>query len=266
MSWWGKLAGGAFGFMLGGPLGALLGAVLGHNLDRGLSGLETERLEPGERERVQTAFFTATFSIMGHLAKVDGSVSRKEIDLAEAVMRKMDLDADMRETAMRLFNQGKRDSFPLQEVVEQFRLECHRRSTLIQMFIEIQLQAAYADGTINSAEERLLLDICWQLGIPETLFRTLEQMILAEQHFAGGGGGSRNEYVAPSLDDAYAILNISASASDREVKRAYRRQTSQHHPDKLVAKGLPEEMMKIATEKTHEIRQAYEQIKEARGF
>ncbi|HXK57708.1 MAG TPA: co-chaperone DjlA, partial [Gammaproteobacteria bacterium] len=102
MSWWGKLAGGAFGFILGGPLGALLGAVLGHNLDRGLSGLEAESLQPGEQERVQTAFFTATFSIMGHLAKVDGSVSRKEIDLAEAVMRKMELDADMRATAIRL--------------------------------------------------------------------------------------------------------------------------------------------------------------------
>lgn len=266
MGWWGKLAGGAFGFILGGPLGALLGAVLGHNLDRGLAGLAAERLQPGEQERVQTAFFTATFSIMGHLAKVDGSVSRKEIDLAEVVMERMDLDEAMRETAIRLFKQGKNKDFPLEEVVEQFRRECHGRSTLIQMFIEIQLQAAYADGKFNAAEERLLLHICRQMGIPEFLFRRLEQMIQAERHFAGGDGGTRNEHAAPSLDDAYAILNISRNASDDEVKRAYRRQTSQHHPDKLVAKGLPEEMMKLAAEKTHEIRQAYEQIKEARGF
>ncbi|MCP5405934.1 MAG: co-chaperone DjlA [Chromatiaceae bacterium] len=266
MSWWGKLAGGAFGFILGGPLGALLGAVLGHNLDRGLSGLEAERLPPGEQERVQTAFFTATFSVMGHLAKADGSVSRGEIDLAEAVMLKMDLGTDMRKAAIRLFNQGKRDSFPLEEVVEQFRRECHRRSTLIQMFIEIQLQAAYADGKIDPAEKRLLLRICAQLGIPESLFHRLEKMIEAEYHFAGEGGRSRKEYAAPTLDDAYAILNVSRHASDDEITRAYRRQISQHHPDKLVAKGLPEEMMKIASEKTHEIRQAYEQIKAARGF
>ncbi|MCB1830805.1 MAG: co-chaperone DjlA [Chromatiaceae bacterium] len=266
MSWWGKLAGGAFGFILGGPLGALLGAVLGHNLDRGLAGLEAEWLQPGEQERVQTAFFTATFSIMGHLAKVDGSVSREEIDLAELVMERMDLDKAMRETAIRLFKQGKSEDFPLDEVVEQFRSECHGRSTLIQMFIEIQLQAAYADGKFNAAEERLLLHICRQMGIPETLFRRLEQMVQAERHFAGGDGEARNEYAAPSLDDAYAILNIPRNASNDEVKRAYRRQTSQHHPDKLVAKGLPEEMMKIAAEKTHEIRQAYEQIKAARGL
>ena len=266
MSWWGKLAGGAFGFVLGGPLGAILGAVLGHNLDRGLSGLATEGMQPGEQERVQTAFFTATFTIMGHLAKADGSVSRREIDLAEAVMDKMDLDADMRQTAIRLFNQGKSRDFPLEEVVEQFRRECHRRSTLMQMFIEIQLQAAFADGKINSAEEQLLLNICRQLGIPESLFRRLEQMVQAELHFAGGGRHYQQEQAAPSLDDAYAILNIPREASDNEVKRAYRRQTSQHHPDKLVAKGLPEEMMKIAAEKTHEIRQAYEQIREARGL
>ena len=269
MSWWGKLAGGAFGYVLGGPLGALLGAVLGHNLDRGLAGLEVEEesLEPGEQERVQTAFFTTTFSIMGHLAKVDGSVSRTEIDVAEAVMAKMDLDAEMRRTAIRLFNQGKQTDFPLNEVLEQFRLECHRRSILTQMFIEILLQAAYADGAMNPAEERLLLHICRQMGISEFLFRQLERMIQAERHFSGRTG-RRAEAVSPgpALKDAYAILNIPPSASDAEVKRAYRRQTNLHHPDKLVAKGLPEEMMKIAAEKTHEIRQAYEQIKTVRGF
>jgi len=134
VSWWGKLAGGAFGFMLGGPLGALLGAVLGHNLDKGLRGLEQdEGIAPGDQERVQTAFFTATFSIMGHLAKADGRVSKDEIALARTVMERMDLDADMRRAAIELFDQGKRAHFPLDDVLEQFRRECHRRSTLIQM-------------------------------------------------------------------------------------------------------------------------------------
>ena len=71
---------------------------------------------------------------------------------------------------------------------------------------------------------------------------------------------------ASMLQDAYAVLNISAEASDDEVKKAYRRLLSQHHPDKLVAKGLPEEMIKLATERTHQIRSAYEQIRGHRGF
>lgn len=268
MSWWGKLAGGAFGFILGGPLGALLGAVMGHSMDRGLDMLSREQgLPPGDRERVQTAFFTATFSVMGRVAKADGRVTKDEVALAEAVMSEMELDADMRRTAIDLFEQGKADDFPLDEVLDQFRRECHRRVTLIQMFIEIQLQAAYADGVLDPAEEALLLSICGRLGIPEFLFRRLERMIQAERHgeARGGARGGRAEPGRPTLEDAYAILNISPDVSNADVKKAYRRLTNQHHPDKLVAKGLPEEMMKMAAHKTHEIRQAYEKVKVSRG-
>ena len=98
MTWWGKLFGGAFGFMLGGPLGALIGAALGHSFDKGLSSLPTDEagFAPGDRERVQTAFFTATFSVMGHVAKVDGRVSENEIALAQSVMAEMSLGPDLR--------------------------------------------------------------------------------------------------------------------------------------------------------------------------
>lgn len=272
MSWWGKLVGGAFGFMLGGPLGAVLGAALGHKFDKGLEGLPEDAIEwgGGDRERVQTAFFTATFSVMGSVSKADGQVSPSEIRLAEAVMSQMSLSAEMRQTAVRLFNEGKADDFPLDDVLEQFRQECHRRQTLIQMFVEILLQAAYADGAMHKAEESLLLHICERLNIPEFTFRRLEQMIRAERHYTGAGAGQKGQRAAQpprfTLTDAYAILNINEDASDKEVKLAYRRLMSQHHPDKLVAKGLPEEMMKIAAQKTDEIRKAYVQVKEARGM
>lgn len=272
MTWWGKVVGGALGFVLGGPLGALLGGALGHNLDRGMASLEgAEGLDPGERERVQTAFFTATFSVMGHMAKVDGQVTRREIALAEAVMAQMELSPDMRRAAIGLFDEGKSDAFPLDDVLEQFRRECHRRRTLIQMFLEIQIQAAYADGLAGPREERLLLYICRQMGIPEFLFRRLEQLVRLQQEFASGTAGQggrapRQPAVqGPTLSQSYAVLGVDEKASDAEVKRAYRRLLSQHHPDKLVSKGLPEEMMKLATQKTHEIRQAYEAITRARA-
>ncbi len=267
MGWWGKLAGGAFGFMLGGPLGALLGAALGHNFDKGLGSLERDRIagQGAGQERIQTAFFTATFSVMGHLAKADGRVSPEEIAQAKAVMAHMDLDADMRRAAIELFNQGKQRGFPLDEVLTQFRRECRRRTTLIQMFIEIQIQAAYSDGRLDPAEDHLLLHICNKLGIPEFLYRQLERMVRAEHHFGSNAGG-RQGASAPSIKDAYAVLNLQPDANATEIKKAYRRLMSQHHPDKLVAKGLPEEMMKVATKKTHEIRKAYEIIKQAKGF
>lgn len=270
MSWWGKLVGGAFGFMVGGPIGALLGAALGHNFDRGLKSLPDDMgFEAGDRERVQTAFFTTTFSVMGSIAKADGRVSSEEIRMAEAIMAQMSLDADMRKTAISLFQQGKSEGFDLDAVLEQFRHECHGRSTLIGMFVEIQLQAAYADGRLDSVEDRILRHICARLGVSELDYRRLERMVRAERGFAGGAGDTGAGRGAapgrPGLREAYQVLGIDAKADDAEVKRTYRRLLSQHHPDKLVSKGLPEEMMKLAAQKTHEIRQAYETIREARG-
>jgi DnaJ like chaperone protein len=268
LSWWGKLVGGTFGYMLGGPLGAVLGAALGHRFDKGLSGLPEGQpgWDPGDQERVQTAFFTTTFSVMGHLAKADGRVSPDEIRLAEAVMSQMSLSQEMRQTAIQLFNEGKSADFPLEDVIEQFRRECHRRQTLIQMFMEIQIQAAFADGRMDKQEEALLLRICRQLNISEFTFRLLVQRVSAEVHYSRAGAGGPSQPKQFSLDDAYAILNVTPDASDKEVKRAYRRLISQHHPDKLVSKGLPEEMMKMAAQKTDEIKKAYERIKQARSL
>ena len=181
-------------------------------------------------------------------------------------MAQMDLDGERRRAAIRLFEQGKARDFPLGDVLDQFRRECHRRTSLIQMFLEIQIQAAYADGPPNAAEDRLLLHICGRLGIPEFLYRRLEQLVRFQQAFAGAQAGTRQPAArGPTLDQAYKVLGLTPKASDEEVKRAYRRLLSQHHPDKLVSKGLPEEMMKLASEKTHEIRQAYELITKARA-
>ncbi len=260
MSWWGKLVGGTFGFMMGGPLGAVLGAALGHSFDKGLSNLPGG-FTPGQQERIQTAFFTATFSVMGAVAKADGRVTQQEIQLAQALMSQMGLHGEMRRTAQRLFSEGKGADFPLDDVLQQFRKECHGRKTLVRMFIEIQLQAAYADGHLDKAEEQLLLHICDQLGFSVAEFRALERMLQSQRHYTGADAA---QAAGPSVEDAYGILGVQSDATDAEVKKAYRRLISQHHPDKLVSKGLPEEMMKVASHKTHEIKQAYDRIKESR--
>jgi len=269
LSWWGKIVGGAFGYLLGGPLGAALGVALGHNFDAGLKRTaQFAGFDPGAQERVQTAFFTATFTVMGHIAKADGRVSEQEIALARGVMQHMQLDEDMMRTAMNLFNEGKDEDFPLDEALEQFRLECHRRHNLLRMFIEIQVQAAYADGVMHPNEQAMLLHICDCLHITRNEYAQIEAFILAQMHgrAQGGAGAGSQQSPATSLKDAYAILGVNEKVGDKEIKRAYRRLMNQHHPDKLVAKGLPEEMMQVAKEKTQEIKAAYEQVKKARGM
>ena len=268
MSWWGKVIGGAFGFMLGGPLGALLGATLGHGFDKGLTGVEMlgsdQDWAGGSQERVQAAFFTATFSVMGHLAKADGRVTEDEIELARQTMDKMQLDETQKRTAIELFNSGKQDDFPLEEVLEQLKRECHRRVNLIQMFLEIQIATALADGDLHPAEQQVLIVVAESLGISRRQFERLLAMVVAQQRFSRAGGGREAPVARESISEAYQLLGVTPEATDAEVKKSYRRLMSQHHPDKLVSKGLPEEMMKIATEKTREIKAAYEMIKKSR--
>lgn len=262
MAWWGKLIGGAFGFMLGGPLGALMGAALGHNLDKGLDGFSTGTvLGAGDTERVQTAFFTAIFSVMGHMAKADGRVTSDELNLARNLMSHMQLSEDQRKAAMNLFGEGKQPDFPLDDVLKQFRQECRGRRNLVQMFIEMLISTALADGVIHTSERNLLEYISEKLGFSRAHFDQLLSLIQAQQQYSEDGSGKSGE---EKLKEAYAVLGVSESATDAEVKKGYRKLMSEHHPDKLVSKGLPEEMMKLATEKTQEIKLAYDQIKAAR--
>jgi DnaJ like chaperone protein len=257
MSWWGTLLGGTLGYMFGGPLGALLGAALGRNFDRGIRITDQHgNFDTGQQERVQAAFFTTTFSVMGHIAKADGRVTADEIAAARNIMNRMQLDSRQRAAAIKLFNEGKKDGFPLHEVIMQFRRECMRRRNLAQMFLEIQIATSMADGHTHATEKRILIAIGEQLGFDRGEIEHLFSM-------ASGAGRAPGRHGQP-LSKAYEILGIDKSSSDAEVKKAYRRLMSQHHPDKLIAKGLPEEMIKFATEKTQEIKAAYEQIKQSR--
>ena len=257
MSWWSTVIGGAVGFMIGGPLGAMLGVAFAGNFSkrRANSGFNGN-FGPGNQQRVQAAFFSGVFSVMGYISKVDGKVSKSEIVLAQQVMQHMQLSEEMIQVAKDLFNQGKQADFKLDEVLEQFRVETHRRTHLIRMFLEIQIQAAYADGIFDNSEHNALKDIAQKLHFP---LHELENLI---QQFAASKSGSKKT----SVEDAYKILGAEESLDDKEIKRAYRRLLAQHHPDKLVAKGLPEEMQKLANEKTQEIISAYEVIKKHRGM
>lgn len=292
---WGKLLGGVFGAMIGGPLGAVIGAALGHQVDKGIESAalppptdwDDVPMAPGDLDRVRMSFFSAAFSVMGHVAKADGRVDPSEIELAENVMDSMQLTPELRDAAIKLFNEGKQTSFEVRPIVLQFRKECQRRTNLYRLFMEIQIQAALADGVIRKQEHEVLLTIADVLGFPDFIFDQLVSLVSAgmgippaeayEENHGGAGGSSsahrgqqnRQRRAASgsqglSVRDAERILGVTSSDDMATVKRAYRRLMSQHHPDKLIAKGLPEEMIKVATDKTQNIRKAYEKIKAAR--
>ncbi|BAP14157.1 MAG: molecular chaperone DnaJ [Alcanivorax borkumensis] len=275
-NWGGKIILGLLGMLVGGPVGLGIGLLIGHMLDKGTERVQTfnpfRPYGPGEQSQIQRALFDTVFSIMGHLAKADGRVSEDEIAQARAVMDRMQLSEEQRKQAIALFNQGKEDNFPLDQVVAAFATTVKHRKQLILVLLEILLQTALADDELDPAEEAILVRVAEGLGVPRAQFQQILNMLLAQAQFSGSraGGHSYQGQPAgpsrPSLSQAYKVLGITDSASNQEVKKTYRKLMSQNHPDKLAAKGVPEEMIRVATQKTAEISKAYEMIKEHRGF
>lgn len=262
---WGPLAGFVLGLLLTHNLaGALVGAFLGWVLQQRL--FEGTQALPGVRQ----IFFETAFSVMGHVAKADGRVSEEEIRAARGIMARMSLSEPEVMEAIRLFTDGKRADFPLDEVMQRFARHGGRSRLVARSFMELQLQAALADGAMSGVQRQLMEKLARHLGISAAELHQLETLILAAQRHQRGGGSRRQG--APSrpakseLAEAYEILGVRADAGDGEVKRAYRKLMSRHHPDKLAAQGLPGDMRELAEEKTREIRSAYEVVREARGM
>ncbi len=259
--WWGKIIGAAIGLFRGGITGAVLGGLMGHFIDRLLAGMTGVKT-------TQNAFFKALFSALGHLAKADGQVTDVEIQMVESLMQQMNVGGEDRKKAIRYFNQGKTPGFDLDEALKDFAQSSVVRRDLRQMFMEILVNAAYSSGSISTAEQQILARVAAIIRIPGHL---LAAMLQARQgggyHYAGGrrGRSAAGRKQMP-LGQAYASLGLKSKASDAEVKRAYRKLVSQFHPDKLVARGLPEEMMDMAKKRVREINTAYDQIKQSRGF
>lgn len=266
---WGKVLGAFFGFLLGNIFGALLGLWIGHRFDRGM-GMSFRRA-PSQQQ--QAVFFHATFAVMGHIAKASGQVTEHEIRVASSLMDRMRLSGEQRVRAQESFRQGKESDFPLRETLAEFRRASLGQRDILRFFLEVQLQAAFADGKVEANERAILQTIADELGFSRIELARILAMAEAQMNFfhrqQQGGQGQQYRQEAPSQDrlkDAYQLLGVSESDSDQEIKRAYRKEMSKHHPDKLAAKGLPPEMMEMAKEKTQEIQQAWEWIREARGI
>jgi DnaJ like chaperone protein len=265
----GKLLGAFFGYLIGGLFGALIGAWIGHLFDKALQKsqfafvFETVR----DRHQIQQVFFETVFLLMGHMAKADGRVSEDEIQAARNVMQQMRLSESQHQRAIELFSQGKAADFDVDGQVQSYVNTAHGNRMLSQMILEILVMFSMADGEIHDNEHALLIRIGTGLGFAQADILRLLQRAQAQQHWHQSGYQQQAAGYPPSKDalkDAYTMLDIDESASDAEVKKAYRRQMNKHHPDKLTARGMPEEMIKLATEKTQEIKAAYELIMKTR--
>ncbi len=259
----GKLIGGLLGLLAGGLIGLVIGVVVGHFFDTALAG-NLRRFAPQAIARIKRVFFETTFQLAGYVAKADGRISEEEIAHTEQLFNQMGLDSERRREAIALFKRGAEPGFAPEVAVGDFLSVVGRNAALAEALLLFLISLAHADGELEAAEHAAMVQIAAHLGVDLRRFNRLLHMARAQQQFhdhgqqAAGGG--------TDLHDAYAALGVEPGISDRDLKRAYRKLMSENHPDKLSARGVPEEMVRLATTRSQEIQAAYEIVKKSRGL
>jgi DnaJ like chaperone protein len=261
MAWKGVLLGSVIGLLVTRSIwGAVVGAIVGYVFDQGAGLGKSANASPS----ISQVFFRTTFELMGHVAKSDGRVSEAEIDAARALMHELKLGPAEIAFAIACYQTGKSPKYDAEFSVERLREACGLRHDLSRAFIELQLRAALAGNGVSPSARAILTRSAERLGMSGLEFARMEASLRARHRSEANAAGSRG--AERSLAECYAELEVDPDLPDLEVTKAYRRQMSRHHPDKLVANGLPESMAQVAKEKTQRIQEAYEGIRAARGM
>lgn len=265
---WGKILGALFGLALLKLPGLILGLFIGHWFDwafrlqfeqnGGFSGLFTGNTDE------QGLFRYTTFATMGHIAKATGVVTSSHIQQATVFMNQLGLDARQQKEAQAAFRDGKAVNFPLRQQLQQFYHVYRRRKDVLQLFLEIQLVIANVSGDMTAAQYSLLQQVAGYLNFSSVQLDALLKSYQAQSRFSSGSHQQATSN-RDKVHAAYQLLGVTEDASDAVLKKAYRKLMSQHHPDKLMAQGVPAEMLDVAKRKTQDIQAAYELIRQQRN-
>ena len=210
---------------------------------------------------IQRAVFAASCVCLGRIAKCEGVVCQEETNWTMQVMERMGLTPEKKQEAIERFDKGKSTSYDITLDLKRLQKACGRRSTLPQLFMEMLVQEALADGTMAQKEWAALTHIASTIQFSVSKLERLVRSAQASQDFNDKQSQQKTpDSSSDLLLKAYSVLGVSPTVTMAELKKAYRRQMNQHHPDKMIARGLPEEMLTMATEKTQTIHTAYEMI------
>lgn len=240
MSIWGKIAGAATGLALGGPLGALLGGLAGHYA------IDRENHEAADLQQREVAFSMGVIALGAKMAKADGVVTKDEVTAFKDVFKVPDSEV---KNVARLFNLAKKDVAGYDSYAKQLaRLFQDDRETL-KAVLDGLFHIAKADDVLHPSEEDYLASVARHFGFSDTEFAYI-----------------RARHVEAEERSPYDVLEVDPSISDEELKKRYRELVRENHPDRLMARGVPEEFIEIANKKIAAINQAYDEIAKERGL
>lgn len=263
MSKYAKWIGGGLGWAVGGPIGAIAGFVLGSLFDNADEIDErTKRMKQGkgftsgrsagdgyssQYNSTTSGDFTVSLLVLAAaVMKADGRVMRSELDYVKNFLVKQFGQEKALQLSKALREVMDRD-FSVRQVALQIR--SHMSHPMRLQLMHFLFGIAYADGKVDNSEFTLLKTIATYLGISPKDFHSISAMF----------GGAKT-----TPDESYKILEVDKSASDDEVKKAYRKMALKYHPDKVSSLGSDFE--KAAKEKFQKVQEAYERIKKERGM
>ena len=276
---WAIITGFVLSIILKSNWGFLLGLFIGPKLYEFCNKLTEE--EPKGNPKL---YLTVVFEVLGHLSKAKGVVTQDDINLARRFMTQLQLDSNSRQLAQESFNRGKASDYPLRARLRELYNQYRSRRNVLNVFCEQLIQAALIDGRLDDKESEILFIVADEFNIPRHQMAIYIQMMMGSYHFHqqnydyqheqynqyrhnnNGYGGYQNNSSQLNLQNAYNILGVKPSDDIATIKRAYRKLMNEHHPDKLVSKGLPKEMLEAAKKRAQEIQAAYDLIKTSRGF
>ncbi len=233
MSVWGKVSGAAAGLVVGGPVGALVGALAGHFLvDRDS--------DPG------VTFTIAVVALAGKMARADGAATEKEFEIFHQIFG---VPPQEEANVRRVFNLARQDIAGFEYYAGQIAQLFRDNPAVLEDVLDTLFEIAKADGVLHPCEAKFLERVAEIFGFAPNEYRRI-----------------RASHFAPELTDPYVILGVSYAADDEEIRQTFRRLVRENHPDSLIARGVPAEFIRLATDKLAAINGAYEKIRAERGL
>ncbi|MGA9796907.1 MAG: TerB family tellurite resistance protein [Rhizomicrobium sp.] len=237
MSIWGKLGGTTAGFVIGGPIGAAVGALAGHFL------IDRDERAPAAQEP-GVAFTIAVIALCAKMARADGVVTPDEEEVFARIFR---VPPGEEAHVRRIFHLAQQDTAGFEAYAGQIASMFRGNPGVLEDVMDGLFEIAKADNVLHPGELRFLERVSEIFGFAPNVFRRIRAT-----HFRDAA-------------DPYVVLGVSWEASDDEIKRTYRLLVKQNHPDRLIARGVPPEFVRIANDKLASINAAYEKIQQERG-
>ena len=236
MSIWGSLIGGVVGLSLGGPFGMLLGSIIGGKISRARSGARNF----GTFAQPQQVFALSLIVLSAKLSKADGQVSKEELI---AVRDKLKIPENEIEQVGKIFNKAKQENTGYEPYAQQISQIYKNNFNVLEEVINILFYIAEADGNVSQSELDMIQNIARIFGLNQSQFNSIKESRKSSDKL-----------------NPYIVLESNPDENLQTIRKKYLNLSKEHHPDILISKGVPQEVIEESKKKMRAINSAWDQI------